>query len=126
MSQEQDFSKYLTIITPQFDILSYYPDRELYWVAGVGRPPFINKSDQPINSQILQAAIKRSEAHCRLLDMSIDADKNLYEVIKNRVLQGWYRIAKDETHWDAENRKMLIWLEWIQDYLMHPPVNVYN
>lgn len=52
--------------------------------------------------------------------MSKEQDKQLFQLIKNRVLQGWYRVAKEENHWDADNRKMLIWLEWIQDYLLYP------
>lgn len=116
----QDFSSELVTVTPNTDILSYYPDRQLYWLCGPGKPPFCNKPEQPLNQQLLASSIRRSEAHCNLFDMSKEQDKQLFQLIKNRVLQGWYRVAKEENNWDAENRKMLIWLEWIQDYLMYP------
>ena len=118
--QEQDFSSWLTTTTPAVDILSYFPSRELYWLGEIGTPPFCNRPEQPLNSQIMSQAIKRSEAHCKLFDMSEDQDRILFQVIKNRVLQGWYKVAKEETHWDSDSKKMLIWLEWVQHYLFYP------
>lgn len=120
MSQDQDFSSWLVVITPSTDFLSYHPDRQLFWYGGVNKPPFINQPDQPVNEQMLSASIRRSESHCKLFDMSEESDRVLFQIIKNRVLQGWYRVAKEESHWDTENKKMLIWLEWVQDYLLLP------
>ena len=124
-SQEQDFSNWLTTTTPDRDILSYFPDRLLYWLGTPGTPPFCNKPEQPVNAQLVSQAVKRSEAHCKLFEMSTDQDCILFQIIKNRVLQGWYKVAREETHWDPESKKMLIWLEWIQNYLFYPYTNDY-
>ena len=121
--QEQDFSNWLTVQCPEVDILSYFPTRQLYWLTGTSTPPFCNKPEQPVNQQLLSHTVTRSEAHCKLFDMSIDNDRILFQIIKNRVLQGWYKLAKEETHWDSESKKMLIWLEWVQNYIFYPYKN---
>ena len=113
----QDYSNEITTPAPEKDILSYYPTRQLYWLNGTNQPPFCNKPDQPLNKTMLMNAMRKSESHCKLFDMSVEVDMALYQLIKNRVLRGWYRIAKEETHWDADGKKMLIWVDWVQDYL---------
>lgn len=120
MSQDQDFSSWLVESAPNVDILSYFPNRQLYWIGGPNKPPFYNRPAQPVNAQLLSNSIRKSESHCKLFDMSKDSDRILFQIIKNRVLQGWYRVAKENTNWDADEKKMLIWLEWVQDYLMYP------
>lgn len=45
-----------------------------------------------------------------------DADKEEFEKIMDRIVNGWYSLYKRVDRWCDENGGPIVWLEWLQIY----------
>lgn len=109
MSQAQDISS---------KHISFPNEEVVYWYGGKEYPPSrrLLSPNMPITVTDLANARKSNEFYCKLFDMTNEEDLVDYKSVKDRVLDGWCRIVKEETKWNDKNTGVLIWLEWVQTY----------
>ena len=107
----------ITEIYPGQDEFSYTPDSPIYWYSDIGSIPLrVDSRLDGMDAQVRQLARTVHEFHCRMFEMDKEQDRHDYEVIKQRMVQGWYTPVKELTKWDEANLPLKVWLEWTQSY----------
>lgn len=56
-----------------------------------------------------------------VFDLSKKEDLEHFNWVKERAVNGWFRIIHEEHHWDQKQKKMIVYLEWVQYYSQFKP-----
>lgn len=118
----QDICDQLKILFPREDILSrnptqlYWPDREKTMdLMDTNSIPFVNI----INFLQPGSVNYTHEYHCAWFNLDDEKDRELYCLVNQRAVNGWYFIMNKQ-HETADG-KLRIWLEWRQTYAIWIP-----
>ncbi len=63
----------------------------------------------------------RFDYKSRMFDLWDEQQKQEFDDINDKIVNGWYRLLKRSDNWDDEKKHFRVWLEWAQVYGMLPP-----
>lgn len=52
----------------------------------------------------------------RMFELWDPKQKQEFDEVNDRIINGWYRLLKRADNWDDENKHYRVWLEWGQIY----------
>lgn len=89
---------------------------KLHW-PGLNGVPIRNSSDQLLlKNEDYKRLVLASDFHSKVFDLSNEEDREYYCWVMDRILAGMFSIIFCERFWDKQNNRVLIYLEWAQNY----------
>lgn len=89
----------------------------LHWVPGMSGLPVRSRMPLPLlRNDDVKEAKPAMDFHCGWFDLSVEADLVKFQIIMELIAIGWFKqwLRKD-FEFPAEKR-MIVWLEWLQRY----------
>jgi len=94
---------------------------ELHW-PGVNGIPVRGYVPQLRGEEVENSVHFAAEFYSKLFRMWDPADKAEFDVVMNRMSQGWYRERLRVNRWSDSPAGLVVWLEWLQLYAEYPNV----
>ena len=82
----------------------------------LGSVPFRGPDVPPLKSEEYDELEVRPVAKVKTFNLAEDEDREEYQLILHRIVNGWYVKLKDYHHFDPETKSMWVHLEWAQLY----------
>lgn len=92
----------------------------LHWPGFLGIP-IRHNGDLILKNEDYHKLVFVSDFHFHLFDLSKEEDREYYQWVNDRVYGGFFTLVHKERFWDKENGKMLVYMEWCQNYFELPP-----
>ncbi len=103
--------------TPTYDEFASTGGYLRWFQSCLPYPVRVNGIHTDISMDMLADAMPAPEFHCRLFNLSSPEDIKAYTVIYQRILDGWYELLNIQRYWDDKEKRMMVWMEWSQNYL---------
>lgn len=86
----------------------------------LGGVPFRGQNPPPLREDEFDELEVRPVAHVRTFDLGEETQREQYETILHRIVNGWYTKLHDHHWFDPVRRCMVVHLEWCQLYKETP------
>lgn len=90
-------------------ILKWFPDLKPY-------PLRVSPGNLGLDPRDRADAYTVEEFHCYMFDLTNEEDLNMYKLVKQRIISGWYTQLKEISKWESSDQPLKVWLEWVQSY----------
>lgn len=103
--------------TPTYDKFANTAGYLRWFQSCLPYPIRVRNVHSDLSTDALEDAILAPEFHCKLFNLSQTQDVEDYRVIYQRILDGWYELLNIQRYWDEKEKRMMVWMEWSQNYL---------
>ena len=93
---------------------------QLHW-PGVNGLPFRGEAIPNLKQRELADMPVVAHACHQVFDLSDGAQAKVFQWVRDRVRNGLFTLDWIERHWDDENKRMFVYVEWSQLYVQLPP-----
>jgi len=90
----------------------------LFWPGTIDGFPVKNDGGLPpdLKKEETENLDLQLDFKSKLFDLSDPAQKEEFDNINDKIVNGWYSLQRRSDHWDDENKHFRVWLEWAQIY----------
>lgn len=91
-------------------------DQPLHWPGTIDGFPVRGQISADLKQRETEDVPLSYDFYSRMFELWDPAQKQEFDEVNDRVINGWYRLFKRADNWDEEKKHYRVWLEWGQIY----------
>lgn len=96
-------------------------DQPLHWPCTIDGFPVRGQLAPDLKQRETEDIALTYDFHSRMFELWDPIQKEEFDAVNDRIVNGWYRLLKRADNWDEDKKHYRVWLEWSQIYGVMAP-----